>query len=386
MTWKKILLGTIAQTGRGSIDPRKTPKEIFDLYSIPAFDSGEPERLLGGEIGSAKKRVEENDLLLSRIVPHIRRTWVVKKSSGNQTIASSEWMVFRDRDVDPDFLRHILVSDDFHRQFMSTVSGVGGSLLRARPTQVYEIEVPIPFRNGNPDLEEQKRIAAILDKADGIRRKRGEALKLADDFVRSLFLDMFGDPVTNPKGWERRKMADITSIEAPMVSPLDDEYKDLLHYGPDRIEKDTGELLSASTAEEDGLISGKFLCHPGEVFYSKIRPNLNKVAMVKERCLCSADVYPVKPREKVLTKEYLWALLTSKAFLDYVGGFSRRANIPKVNRVQFGGYDAPVPPFELQRQFSTVVAILERKKQKMRSKEFGNLFSSLQQRAFKGGL
>jgi type I restriction enzyme, S subunit len=49
-------------------------------------------------------------------------------------------------------------------------------------------------------LEEQKRIAAILDKADAIRRKRQQALRLTDDFLRSVFLDMFGDPVTNPKG------------------------------------------------------------------------------------------------------------------------------------------------------------------------------------------
>ena len=50
--------------------------------------------------------------------------------------------------------------------------------------------------------EEQKRIAAILDKADAIRKKRQQAIELADQFLKSVFLDMFGDPVTNPKGWE----------------------------------------------------------------------------------------------------------------------------------------------------------------------------------------
>src|SRR5690606_37723935 len=53
-----------------------------------------------------------------------------------------------------------------------------------------------------PPLLEQKRIAAILDKADAIRRKRQQAIQLADEFLRAVFLDMFGDPVTNPKGWE----------------------------------------------------------------------------------------------------------------------------------------------------------------------------------------
>lgn len=60
-----------------------------------------------------------------------------------------------------------------------------------------------------PPLPEQKRIAAILDKADAIRRKRQQAIQLADDFLRAVFLDMFGDPVTNPKGWEVKSVADL---------------------------------------------------------------------------------------------------------------------------------------------------------------------------------
>ena len=59
----------------------------------------------------------------------------------------------------------------------------------------------VDSQNPTPPLAEQKRIAAILDKADAIRRKRQEAIALTEEFLRSAFLDMFGDPVTNPKGW-----------------------------------------------------------------------------------------------------------------------------------------------------------------------------------------
>ena len=62
-------------------------------------------------------------------------------------------------------------------------------------SKLKELEIPLP------PLPEQKRIAAILDKAAAIRRKRQQAIQLADDFLRAVFLDMFGDPVTNPKGW-----------------------------------------------------------------------------------------------------------------------------------------------------------------------------------------
>src|SRR5690606_12774049 len=78
----------------------------------------------------------------------------------------------------------------------ATVKGITLDVLKG-------LEVPLP------PLEEQKRIAAILDKADAIRRKRQQAIKLADDFLRSVFLEMFGDPVTNPKGWEVKALGDL---------------------------------------------------------------------------------------------------------------------------------------------------------------------------------
>ena len=72
-----IQLGAIMASKTGSVDPSKVPEEVFDLYSIPAFDRGEPEIVAGKQIGSAKQVVKPGDVLLSKIVPHIRRTWVV---------------------------------------------------------------------------------------------------------------------------------------------------------------------------------------------------------------------------------------------------------------------------------------------------------------------
>ncbi len=239
-----------------------------------------------------------------------------------------------------------------------------------------------------PPLMEQKRIAAILDAAEALRAKRRQILKELDTFLQATFLHMFGDPVTNPKGWEHKLLGEVTTIEAPMVDPRKEEYRDLLHYGPDRIGKNTGELLPALTAKEDRLVSGKFLCSEKDILYSKIRPYLNKVALVREKCLCSADVYPVQPNEKFITKEFLWVLLRSKAFLDYVAGFSRRANIPKINREQFAGYLSFLPPLALQQQFAAIVESVERQKVAMKAHlaELDDLFGSLQQRAFNGEL
>lgn len=74
-----------------------------------------------------------------------------------------------------------------------------------------KVEIPLP------PLPEQRRIAAILDKADAIRRKRQQAIQLADDFLRAVFLDMFGDPVTNPRGWEVRPLIELIDPDRPIT-------------------------------------------------------------------------------------------------------------------------------------------------------------------------
>jgi type I restriction enzyme S subunit len=182
-----IALDELMAPNSGSVDPSRFPDEAFDLYSVPAFDNGRPECSLGREIGSSKQVVQPNDVLLSRIVPHIRRAWVVGEHRGYRQIASGEWIVFRSAKTDPSYLRYLLVEDRFHAKFMNTVAGVGGSLLRARPAQVADIEVPLP------SLPEQQRIAEQLKQADRLRRSRCYALELTDTFLPAAFLELFGE-------------------------------------------------------------------------------------------------------------------------------------------------------------------------------------------------
>lgn len=84
--------------------------------------------------------------------------------------------------------------------------GNGATFKEVSKKIVEDFEIPLP------PLAEQKRIAAILDKADAIRRKRQQAIQLADEFLRSVFLDMFGDPVTNPKGWEVKPLKQLAKV------------------------------------------------------------------------------------------------------------------------------------------------------------------------------
>lgn len=375
-------LGEIMATRAGTVDPTLYPNETFDLYSIPAFDKGEPDVLLGQEIGSTKQVVQPGDVLLSKIVPHIRRSWVVGKARGRRLIASSEWIVFRSDRFHSPYLRHVLTSDPFHVQFMGTVAGVGGSLLRARPAQVASLSIPLP------PLPEQRRIADILDKADAIRRKRQEAGRLAGKIREATFIDLFGDPRWPVQPWTEVSLAEVTDIDAPMVDPREDQYQNLIHIGPDRIEKETGRLLPAMTAAEERLISGKFLFDDRYLLYSKIRPYLRKVAMPDFTGLCSADVYPVRPKPEMATREFLFSLLISEAFLAYTQSLASRASIPKLNREEFGKYRFPLPPLALQEKYTHIVKtqVVCNKRLSSAAEKCEDLFHSLVQRAFRGEL
>lgn len=169
----------------GSVDPSKFLDERFELFSIPAFDKNETEILYGREIGSQKQIVQKNDILLSKIIPHIRRAWVVSESKGYRQIASGEWIVFRGEEIFPNFLKHLLTCNIFHAQFMQTVSGVGGSLLRARPAHVAELKIPFP------PLAKQKTIATILDKVRVIETNREQAFAKLNQLSESIFNEMF---------------------------------------------------------------------------------------------------------------------------------------------------------------------------------------------------
>lgn len=207
MSWPTVPASGLMLKRGGSVNPANYPDETFELLSIPAFDKGEPEIVEGKAIGSSKSCVQPNDVLLSKIVPHIKRCWVVPEPKASyRQIGSGEWIIFRSDKVHPPFLRHFLTSDIFHKQFMNTTAGVGGSLVRARPAGVGSIEIPLP------PLSEQRRIAAILDKAASIRRKRQNAIQLAGHFLRAVFLEIFGDPVTNPKGWPMARVDKLCTI------------------------------------------------------------------------------------------------------------------------------------------------------------------------------
>ena len=194
---------------------------------------------------------------------------------------------------------------------------------------------------------------------------------------------MFGDLKTNSKGWKIVGFKDCADIDTNMVHNFEG-YENYPHIGIDSIEKETGQLVGYRTIAEDGVISGKYLFTPKHIIYSKIRPNLNKVAMPEFDGLCSADAYPILVKEGICNREYFGYTLRSNYFLDYILAFSNRTNLPKVNKSQVEGFTLPLPPIEVQNQFADFVKQVDKSKVAVQKalNETQTLFDSLMQQYF----
>ena len=209
--------------------------------------------------------------------------------------------------------------------------------------------------------DEQNEIVRVLEKIDYLIEQRHAETTYLDQLVKSRFVELFGDLKTNNKMWKVVGFTDCAVIDTNMIHDFE-KYKDYPHIGIDCIEKETGKLLSYKTVAEDGVISGKYLFTEEHIIYSKIRPNLNKVAMPSFKGVCSADAYPILAKSDVCVREYLAYTLRSRYFLDYILTFSNRTNLPKVNKKQVEGFALPLPPMELQKRFSTFVKQVDKSK------------------------
>lgn len=251
-----------------------------------------------------------------------------------------------------------------------------------------EIKIPIPFRNNTPDFDAQTRIVYLLDKVENLIFQRKQHLHQLDNLLRSIFLKMFGDPVRNENGWTPTTIGESVEIQSGQVDPRKLPYSELPHVGGANIESESGNFINLKLAKHETLISGKYLFDSNYILYSKIRPYLNKVSKPNFRGICSADIYPIKPIDGKLNRDFLRVLLMSKAFLNYAANNSDRANIPKINRKALTAFRFSKPPIELQEQFSTFVNRVESLKSHYQQSltDLEVLYSALNQKIFKGEL
>jgi type I restriction enzyme S subunit len=333
--------------------------------------------------------LKEGDVLIARMPDPIGRACLFPGDT-KPCVTVVDVCILRpdDQVVDRKWLLHKINSPIFRNEISQWVTGT--TRQRISRGNLSKIEFPLP------PLEEQKRIAAILDQADAIRRKREESLQLADAFLRSVFLDMFGDPVTNPKGWKVGSLTNFGSFKNGLNYNKGENGVRLRYLGVGDFgsRSQITDIESLSFIELDKLPPEEFLLRNGDLVF--VRSNGNK--QLVGRCLSvtpdneavtySGFCIRYRIESQNIDQNYLRHLFRVPTFRKVMLQGGQGANIQNINQKILSNLNIPTPPLDLQHRFAAIVESVEQQKARIREQlaEAEGLFASLQQRAFKGEL
>lgn len=198
-----------------------------------------------------------------------------------------------------------------------------------------------------PPLREQQRIVDLMDAVDA-------AISAAQAEVETT-VELLGR-YRDTHLWStdsRIELGELCGVDGKLVDPTG-ENAAMVHVGTDRIVGGTGDILGAVSAEEDGVTSGKYRFDERHIVYSKIRPNLMKVASPDFTGLCSADAYPLLPADNI-PRIYLQQLLLSSNFTEASVSRSSRTKMPKINRTGLLTIEVPDHSMEFVAETSQVL-------------------------------
>ena len=230
-------------------------------------------------------------------------------------------------ELDGGFIAWLCRAEPLNDQFKLAANGVTRFGLGQYPMKNAFIALP--------PLDTQRRIARFLDekttRIDGLIEKKRTLLdRLAEKrqtlITRAVTKGLNAEIPMKPSGidwlgdipahWSLIPFKWRCQVQSGQVDPKEPEYAEMMLIAPDQIESSTGRLHQVTSAEEQGAISGKYLCPEGAILYSKIRPALRKVALYDGECLCSADMYAIDSGRD-LVREYLFYFLLTDAFTSY---------------------------------------------------------------------
>jgi len=399
VSWGEVTLGSIGEFKAGYGFPNSLQgKEVGDYPFAKVGDTSSVARSGEKYISSARNFLDKDELSLikAKTVPvgSILFAKIGEAISQNFRVVTAVEMLIDNNTmgllpdvskINVDYLYYFMCGLDLYRYAGAT------TVPALRKSVLEEIKIPLPYPDDQEkSLKEQKRIAAILDKADGIRRKRQQATQLADDFLRSVFLDMFGDPVTNSKGWKRCKLEDLTSLVTygltvrpeyhdegiPLISAREIRSGELNFDTCPRISKEDFEKLSEKGCPKKG-----------DILFSKTG-SIGHCALVEidRNFAATQNVARIVVNQKICMPVFLLALLRTKYFYDLA---NREAKGNAVKDLQLGtmkSFSVYCPPKSVQEKF---IGIYDKQLNILSDfGEFGDqdLFKSLSQKAFSGKL
>ena len=393
MTWPKAELGAVCDIVSGATPKTgvaefwdgdiawTTPKDLSDLDAKYLFDT--PRKLTESGLNSCSaSMLPANSVLLSSRAPIGLVAINTIPLCTNQGFKN---LIPHKGRLDPEYLYWWLKSQNRELQNL----GRGATFKEISKAIVSRIQIPLP------PLAEQKRIAGILDAADALRAKRRESIEQLDTLIQSTFLEMFGDPVTNPMGWDKGHLGDfVPCINVGHVGPTSHGYVEngngvvfLRTQNVRRNKLDLSNVLHISASFDQELKKSRI--HPRDVLVSRVGVNRGMAAVVPsdlEGANC-ANIVIVRSSNQ-LNPAYLSELINGPygrltLLGDSVGAAQGVINVGTLLR-----WSTLVPPLNLQNTFATYVDSVEQENasQLAHLAELDTLFASLQSRAFRGEL
>lgn len=200
----------------------------------------------------------------------------------------------------------------------------------------------------------QQRIVDELDLLTGIIDMKNAQLRDLDALAQSIFYEMFGDPVTNEKGWRTGKLSEVApqKVFKGTVHSYNGKYW-LLNL--DMVESQTGEVIEKKLFTLDEIGNSTTSFDNSNVLYSKLRPYLNKVVIPEENGYCTSELVPLTPNPSILDRYFFTYLLRSRFFVRFISERVAGAKMPRVSMSDFRRFDVILPPLELQKSFAARV-------------------------------
>ena len=350
----------INQYSGSSVNPLEHPEQLYELYSVPSFETGYPEIVKGRDIGSTKITVEEGDVLVCKINPRINRVWVVKHNTEYPLLASSEWIVVRNKNIDSNYLKWYFSSPTFRTLLNSQVAGIGGSLTRAQPKQVAKYSVPVPSRS------EQQQVSENLDKVNDLIALRKEQLTKLDQLVKSRFIELFGDPVSNPHGYPKVPLSELAEIKiGPFGSLLHKE--DYIANGHALVNPSHIVAGKISVDDELTVSDEKFSelsayhLQIGDVVMGR-RGEMGRCAVVQtDGLLCGTGSLWIRTKGDV-TADYLQKIISFPSFKKTIEDMAVGQTMPNLNVPIVSRFQIIKPPIEVQKAYYSFVEQTDKSK------------------------
>ncbi|MCZ8102242.1 MAG: restriction endonuclease subunit S [Burkholderiales bacterium] len=339
-----------------------------------------------------KGHLKTNDVLISTRGDLGKVALVPKRYNDSNINAQLVLLRPNPHKIDPLYLLYCFEGDRVKGQISQLQTGTA---LKQLPVgNLKRIKIPLP------PLEEQRRIAAILDKADGVRRKRKEAIRLTEELLRSTFLEMFGDPVTNPKGWRKISLGELLAeplqngayfpkeryVEAPdgveMVHMSDAFYNFVERGQLKRVQVTSEEFEKYKLIPNDVLIARRSLNYEGSA-----KPCL--ISEADQPLIFESSLIRVRLNAEVIDSFFFFSyMLEPRARSAYVFPNVTKSTISGINQAGLRRISVLVPPMSNQKKYRDIYKkILGTQSNYQKDYEnIDNLFNSLLQRAFRGEL